>query len=377
MYNKIGDKIKKERESAGLSQKELAEKAGYNNYQTLLKIEKGDRNITIGDLGRISEALNLNMNYFLFEEEQKEYHVLWRECKDIKACKIYENRLKTYTDNYFHLRKLLDLHIDNFIPENVNDFIERYSDFLTDRYKLASELAVDFRRSFNLGDYPADTLMNAIADKGILVFSFSSMEDAGSAASYVTPNGASILLNSKESPWRRFFDIGHELYHILTWNLLDYTMHDYKLRDSDAEEHFANAFSANLLMPKSSIRKEIDSLSSIDQINESFIWRMAVKFKVSVDALMNRLEFLQIIDEKKKEAIKATCVKKDFWREYNKKNSKECCQKSKDEYDESYFTLVYSAWMSERITKMKMAEYLNKNIGEIDYYLKQRGLAYE
>jgi transcriptional regulator with XRE-family HTH domain len=72
MYNNIGLLIKKERENAGLSQKELAIKSGYNNYQTLLKIEKGDRNITISDLYKISNALNLNIDYFMEYDKKKE-----------------------------------------------------------------------------------------------------------------------------------------------------------------------------------------------------------------------------------------------------------------------------------------------------------------
>ncbi|PIZ00492.1 transcriptional regulator [bacterium (Candidatus Howlettbacteria) CG_4_10_14_0_8_um_filter_40_9] len=55
---KLGNRLKEAREKAGLSQSEVAEKAGINtNYYAI--VERGEKNVSFEKLQRILKALNI------------------------------------------------------------------------------------------------------------------------------------------------------------------------------------------------------------------------------------------------------------------------------------------------------------------------------
>ena len=367
----INEKIKNERELAGLTQKELAIMAGYENYQTLLKIEKGKRDIKVSDLSRIAKALNLSTDYFINDNPNQSVSVLWRDKKNKTACRIFENKLKGYLQNYYHLKEFMKEEYDKFIPESAKKLQSNYqAELNTSKYKFSGRLASDFRKRNDLGDYPAGSLINIIKDMGILVFIFN-LKDAGSAASIVNESGAAILINDDSTPWRRNFDIAHELFHILTWNMYDFSGIDNNLTEKDNEEHYADAFAASLLMPKSSVLRLVEKYSQNNKtIDDRFVLENALKFQVSVDAFINRLEFLKVILNVEKQELLKQNIKQDFWKRFNDTS----VIPNEDEYPVEYLMLVYSSYKKQKVSKMKFAEYLNKNIGEIDYYLKQRSL---
>lgn len=366
----IGERIRNEREMAELTQKELAEKAGYNNYQTILNMENGQRKIKISDISRIAKALNLSMDYF-FNARKEAVPVLWREKKNEKECNILSNKLRNYLKNYSHLKDFLNEEYIPYVPPSVEELKSQYRNLLNrSKYEFAGKLASDFRNNNSLGKYPADSLIKIIKEQGILIFSFD-LDKYGSAASLVNENGAGILLNKGSAPWRQYFDIAHELFHILTWRYFDFSSENNNLTDNNQVEKYANAFAASLLMPSSVLRNKAAEYQSGDnKIDRRFIIENAIKFNVSTDAFINRLEFLDIINKKQKEEFKNSLLKIEYWH----KASKSIPNITDDEYPLEYLMLVYKAYIEDRISKMKLASYLNKNIAEIDYYLKEKEL---
>lgn len=57
---KFGNKVRKERESLGLSQEELANKAGVHRTYIGM-IERAEKNITLTNISKIASALNIKM----------------------------------------------------------------------------------------------------------------------------------------------------------------------------------------------------------------------------------------------------------------------------------------------------------------------------
>jgi Zn-dependent peptidase ImmA (M78 family) len=111
------------------------------------------------------------------------------------------------------------------------------------------KLAFDVRRWLNLGDAPAFTLRRSLEDRcGIKVF-HDAFEPLGTAACVKSDtHGWAVLLNVKNSPVRRHYDLAHELFHLLTWGI--YRTHDEASSSSiPEEENFANAFASSLLLP--------------------------------------------------------------------------------------------------------------------------------
>ena len=67
--NIVGENIRKCRQNLGLSQEELATKAKL--HRTYIGgVERGERNITIESLNRITDALNINIEEVFHEEDK-------------------------------------------------------------------------------------------------------------------------------------------------------------------------------------------------------------------------------------------------------------------------------------------------------------------
>lgn len=78
-WNKIGQRIKKARELAGLSQGELGEKISYG-YQMIGKWERGETRPSLDSLFSLCDVFNCEIGYLLCEYDSKK-----REFADIQA----------------------------------------------------------------------------------------------------------------------------------------------------------------------------------------------------------------------------------------------------------------------------------------------------
>lgn len=75
LYKLIGERVKSARESAKMSQKELAEKIGFETATALSLIETGDRKISVEVLQKIADILHYDLNYFLGKEEKNSVNI--------------------------------------------------------------------------------------------------------------------------------------------------------------------------------------------------------------------------------------------------------------------------------------------------------------
>ena len=69
-YKPIGKRVRSARKSAGLSQKQLAEKIGLKTATAVYLIESGERKIGAVDLEKIAKTLNRDIKYFLGAENE-------------------------------------------------------------------------------------------------------------------------------------------------------------------------------------------------------------------------------------------------------------------------------------------------------------------
>lgn len=77
-YKVIGLKIKEAREAAGMSQKELADKLGFESATAISLIESGERRISIDYLEKISGILHKDIKFFLGQEERIDFEYALR-----------------------------------------------------------------------------------------------------------------------------------------------------------------------------------------------------------------------------------------------------------------------------------------------------------
>ena len=362
---KIGDLLKTERKKIHISTKELGKELGIS-YKAVRDIENGNREITLSELNNYAKMFGLNISYFLNSKPFPKMEVLWRECSNEKKCRKIENFLIQYCQNFKHLNDIIEREYKPFKPPIHSELKKFNSD---NYYNFATKLAEEYRRKWNLGEYPARNLIDAIKKDNILLF-YHPFGDSGSAASIIGDFGAAILLNKNNVLWRLPFDVAHELYHLITWDYYDYSIDKSNLNiaKSNVEKH-ANLFAACLLMPKQTLITEINKVKVNNQVLENDIIEIACKFGVSLEALTYRLANLGIFTKEDMQEIRENeGFKKRFWdmiKNYTYFEGKIT------PLPEEYIKVAYHAYKSNKISKMKLAEYFNKKVGEIDNFLKK------
>ena len=107
-----------------------------------------------------------------------------------------------------------------------------------------------FVAEFGLGDVPATRLAEVMErELGILVLMVDAFQGISGAACRL-PELDVVLINRHEVMGRRHFDLGHELFHILTWDAMP-PEHTEEAREigGNRVEQLANNFASAVLMP--------------------------------------------------------------------------------------------------------------------------------
>ena len=125
------------------------------------------------------------------------------------------------------------------------------------------------------------------------------LDDELSGMAFIKNDVAMIVLNASHHPNRQRFTLAHELaHHVLHREYLTENVHvdtavlsrnEKSAAGVHAKEVEANAFAAELLMP----RKELRKLGNVDVNDDVELATLAKRFQVSVSAMAVRLESLQ------------------------------------------------------------------------------------
>lgn len=89
LQNLLGGKIRNFRKQLGLTQEELAERAGLH-YSYIGQVERGDKNPSLNSLRKMAEALNVGVDMLL--EETQQYELVDTELLQKELWKITRNR---------------------------------------------------------------------------------------------------------------------------------------------------------------------------------------------------------------------------------------------------------------------------------------------
>lgn len=128
-----------------------------------------------------------------------------------------------------------------------------------------------------------------IADNyGLYVFE-DDMGENESGAIVINDTGTGIMINKRDTPYRKRFTLAHELGHFISYRyqgksgeIIEYRNNKSSLGKS-VEEVFANKFAAAILMPK-------QVLVDIKKAIGNHLEELADIFEVSKTAIENRLE---------------------------------------------------------------------------------------
>lgn len=281
---RFGSRIRAIRKQQGLSQDELAQSLRFNDRQTLSAIETGVRNIKVQELLAIAEELRVPFEYFTdpFRLEG-EARFSWRQ-KSVTSEVLgeYEKRASEWIGAFRTLAPKV----------GVNSPLIRPSLSLTKQSRFEDAMAAGerFAAEFNLGNVPAQRLVEVMEDELNILVLMVDAEEGISGAACRLPELDTVLICRNDVVGRRNFGLAHELFHILTFEAMprNHVESSYET-GGDRVEHLANNFASAVLMPSSTVKQsgsweDLDENSLIEKLN-----RIASTLEVTSIALLWRL----------------------------------------------------------------------------------------
>jgi Zn-dependent peptidase ImmA (M78 family)/DNA-binding XRE family transcriptional regulator len=361
----LGIRLKKTREKLGLKLQDVAKQMGFNNYQILSNIENGSREIKAAELTQLAHIYLRDITYFLNpnRKEEPELAVMWRNRPAEDDYKLSQEKFLTYCEKYYLLEEMLNIdhrfslrQLSNLTPDDFS-------------YEKIKEMASDYYNEMQLGSRPACVLKKILEEKYNIKILYLNLGAFGSAASAIGKFGAAILINSSEAPWRRNYDLAHELFHIITWNVFNYSnIHEIAI-EKPLIEKWADSFASNLLLPAEEVRRECENKVKDDTISLLDIIGIAREFVVSTEALLWRLVNLKCINKDAAERL----IKSLQDNALDKRDQKE----KLPHVSMRYMNLAFKAYQLSLISKGKLAEYLDVNRNDIGSMLHRYGYSEE
>lgn len=357
----IAARVRQLREALGISQKELAERAGLPAAQSVSEIERGGRELKAWEAVSVAAALHTAVDVLLgLRAAPAEPRVLWRRGSKARD-RAREAQLLERAQRYFQLERWCNEPAAMPLPNVAFD--PRSA-----RYGDVAHLAEQMRRLFDLGSIPAASLVPTLEDTyGVKIFYEDMAADGDcSAASVRGAFGAAILMDASEAPWRRNFNFAHELFHLVTWNAVAAAWEESGARDGEPGWHerlesFANHFASHLLLPAESLSARFEARVANGEIGYMDMVDLARDFGVSTQALLYRLAGLGLLRQAE---VKRVLEDPEFQRT-DRATMHSRWTRPPVPFSERYRGLAVSAYQRGAIGKALLAQYLETTLAEL------------
>ena len=364
--NNLADRLKKARESAGLTIGDAASRLGFANYQTLSNIEKGEREVKASELALFAKTYFCNLSTLLMGDDQPlaAMNLLWRKAPTGERRKEIEAYIKNRFEQYHFLERLLEIDKES----NARLITVTPADIRTTNQ--IDGLASKIGNLLNLGSRPALSLQKVMEQILQIKILFIELSDFGSAAATVHPElGAAIVVNNEEAPWRINFTLAHELFHIITWDT-------FSPAEMEADEQLftdiekkADRFASALLLPEAEVRQELTKKIIEQKLPLSDIVDVAREFGVSTSAILYRMANLRLIPWDKANELSKNDELTMIDRRIRKDSAIDV------PVSERFISLSAKCLRKGLISRGKFAEILSIDRADIDEFLEYRGLA--
>jgi Zn-dependent peptidase ImmA (M78 family) len=360
-------KFTQARESAGFSITEASRKLDFNHYQILSAIENGTRGVSAGELISMARLYGRSLDYFFEPQVPSEPVPLWRRAAGMDVQKEQRQFIK-FLENYSFLEKLLGLrrHWKEILTKLDKE------DFAHNGFETASKLSSDIHKLLDLGSRPACNLLNILENTFRFKIIHLDLEESLSGASIVDPDlGVGILISSRQAPWRRNFDLAHELFHVVTWNVFSHTEIGEGTKKTKPEQ-FADNFASNLLLPQEHLLTSLKEITAEKELKLIDVIELAKEFGVSTEAVLWRLVILKKLN---KSLVNKVLLDPEFRNLDRIKRQGLYEEYQPLKFPQRYISLACRCLMEGKISRGLFAEYMEIDRSEVDNFLSDRGFA--
>jgi Zn-dependent peptidase ImmA (M78 family) len=319
------------------------------------------RDVKASEAARIARLLHVDLSTLL-SEPQARPEVLWR-AQPSEGAESIEAQFLQWCERQRRVLRLLDQRPPDQLPVYDLDLAEM-------TYADADRLATDIARLLGLGVRPARALSTALESRFDVTIWYLDTP-RGCAACTRGEHGVSILVPRHEVPWRRHFDIAHELFHLLAWT--NGRQHRPPQDGTAAGKHveqLANAFAASLLVPAEVVLRELEEHSSARRVKLAELVAMARDFGVSLETLVWRLHNLGLWPER---AVVDELLGNPRLRELDRA-SQDGEWPDPPELPERFVQAAYAATLRGRLSRAQLATYLGCGLPDLTSRLAGYGI---
>ena len=348
----IGQRLKVARETIGYTQKKVSELTEVGE-SSISEFENNEREPKFSQLSRLAEVYKRSIDFFLTDSLPAEPIMLWRDGpSNDEELKQTEAEFRRLCQQYHRLELCTTEARKAVFPQPDVDNPDQFS------WRQAESFARKVHKDLCLGDIPSTSLKQILEERYyIKIFH---LEFTGSAISTVSDEfGPSILLNNKNASWRRNYDLAHELFHLLTWDLFRVK----SKAPSENEEKLADSFASKLLMPEESLKQRIAALlDEQEQAPLDCVDDLAREFGVSLDAMVYRISTLFRI--KKEDTEQYLAAAKQLAKYHKPRESEKL-----ETLPARYYDLAQRALRDGRLSLIQFAKYMGISYKKAQEYL--------
>ncbi len=288
---RIGKRLKAARERAGLTQKQLATNLGLELRQSLASIEAGERQLSAAELLGAMNVLGVDLDYFTDSFRLVgEGRFSFRASGEVEAEEVdaFEEQAGRWIAMYRELGAQQGMalqwleHKLALTPQST--------------YEQAQAAAQAMVEHWKLGERPADLLPAAVEHHLDTLVLYVDAPSGISGAAWQVPGFNAIFVNRAEPEGRRNFDIAHELFHLLTWDVMAPARVDAAERKGKRVEQLADNFAGALLMPAPVIAARWEARESSSDVH-GWLNGLAEDMRVSAVACKWRLRTLGFLSK--------------------------------------------------------------------------------
>jgi len=181
--------------------------------------------------------------------------------------------------------------------------------------------------------------------------------------------GVGILINANDVSWRRNFDLAHELFHVITWNVFS----PEEIGNGTTKtrpEQYADIFASSLLLPEAHLLGALKETTTDNEVRLIDIIELAKGFGVSTEAILWRLVNLKKLNKSQAQKFIDNPKFRDLDRNM-RRGLHESERPSK--FPSRFISLAYRCLMEGKISRGTFAAYLETDRADIDHYLAEVG----
>ena len=347
----IGERLKRARESLGLTQEAVAAKLeiGRPRYSD---IENGKRDVPLKDLYRFAEFYGRPIDYFIKETllTDSGFKVLFRKTEGDEEVARVVTEFENLCEKMCELENVSGVTVRP--PVNQDYQFERNREWYWGKHYADIE-----RKQLDLGQAPLRNLSQILEEKrGLKIFYLPVPPERGvyGMFTYDQKMGGCVLINSNPNFGNQLFSLAHEYAHFV-FHKEKLGIISTKQDRNSTDEKVANSFASNFLVPEDTLRDLFNMrIKEVSDIKAEYVVYLADYFGVSFTAMVYRLNNLKLITDKiKDELINYTWV--TSVRESMGISEPE---RSRSKFPTLYLHLAIKAFQQGKLTTAKLADFL-------------------